>query len=131
MQVALKIAFIIIAMAMAMVMVCDAVPVANTSPTVKQPDKVVYALKLKDGKYYVGATGNLPQRLDAHFTGRGAEWTRLHPPTRLLMVQAEHEMSEKKLTLQYMKRFGRSNVRGGPYTQRRLPTPARRRVGRH
>ena len=40
---------------------------AKTTPT-----RYVYALRLQRYKFYVGATGNLPKRLSAHFRGKGA-----------------------------------------------------------
>jgi predicted GIY-YIG superfamily endonuclease len=44
----------------------------------------IYILKLEGGKYYVGKTNNVDQRLQQHFDGTfGSAWTRLHRPIAL------------------------------------------------
>ena len=37
---------------------------------------VTYVLKLEEGKYYVGKSWNLNNRLGQYFTGRGSKWTK-------------------------------------------------------
>ena len=40
----------------------------------------VYILRCGDGTLYTGCTNDLPRRLQAHQSGRGAKYTRAHPP---------------------------------------------------
>lgn len=43
----------------------------------------VYILRCGDGTLYTGCTNDLPQRLKAHQSGRGAKYTRSRPPVEL------------------------------------------------
>ena len=84
----------------------------------------VYLLKLANNKYYVGYSVNMESRIDAHFRGEGSAWTRAFKP---LKVQETHENKDKayetQLTLEYMRKYGWQNVRGGPYVQVDMPNP--------
>lgn len=44
---------------------------------------VVYMLRCGDGSLYTGCTNDLPRRLEAHQSGRGAKYTRGRPPVAL------------------------------------------------
>ncbi|MBI5923576.1 MAG: GIY-YIG nuclease family protein [Betaproteobacteria bacterium] len=62
----------------------------------------LYMIECEDGSIYTGITVNLTQRYQAHANGKGARYTRSHPPRRLLVsveypdrsaaLKAEHEM---------------------------------------
>ena len=78
--------------------------------------RMTYVLELVRGKYYVGITYNINQRIAEHMQGQGARWTRLHKPTgKILSVTVGDK--EKELTLQMMKEKGWQNVRGSSWTQ--------------
>ena len=78
--------------------------------------RLTYALELRNGKFYVGITYNLNQRIAEHTQGDGAKWTRLHKPTgRILAVRVGD--FEKELTLEFMRNKGWKNVRGGGWTK--------------
>lgn len=77
----------------------------------------VYVLELENGKWYVGQTSNLEQRMTQHFSGNGAQWTKLHKPvsikeTRLLLPSESPIAEERNVTKQYMEEYGFNNVRG-------------------
>lgn len=67
---------------------------------------VLYILECKDGTYYTGITDDLPKRLHAHESGRGAKYTRGRGPLILryweicldhsYALRREHQV--KKLT---------------------------------
>ena len=40
----------------------------------------VYILRCRDGSLYTGLTNDLPRRWALHISGRGAKYTRAHPP---------------------------------------------------
>lgn len=42
-----------------------------------------YMLECDDGSYYTGWTNNLKKRYHAHCSGRGARYTKMHPPVRI------------------------------------------------
>ncbi|MGY5957106.1 GIY-YIG nuclease family protein [Kosakonia sp. BK9b] len=80
----------------------------------------LYALELEDGCYYVGSTTFVDRRFAQHMAGKGAEWTRLHRPVRVLetvpvMVDNTSQLVwlETEKTLDYMKQYGHARVRGG------------------
>lgn len=43
----------------------------------------VYILRCGDGSLYTGCTNNLPRRLEAHQSGKGAKYTRSRLPVAL------------------------------------------------
>lgn len=48
---------------------------------------LVYMLACRGGSLYVGVTNDLVKRFNAHRTGRGARYTRAHPPQGVVFVQ--------------------------------------------
>ncbi|MGH8050187.1 MAG: GIY-YIG nuclease family protein [Arenimonas sp.] len=44
----------------------------------------VYLLECRDGSLYTGITNALSRRFAAHLQGKGARYTRSHPPERLV-----------------------------------------------
>jgi len=44
----------------------------------------VYLLECRDGSVYTGIATNVERRYAQHATGKGARYTRAHPPLRLL-----------------------------------------------
>ena len=51
-------------------------------------DYVVYILRCGDGTLYTGCTNNVPRRLQAHQSGRGAKYTRGRLPVELVYQEA-------------------------------------------
>ena len=49
---------------------------------------LVYILRCADGTHYTGVTTDLPRRLGAHETGRGARYTRGRGPFVVVHVEA-------------------------------------------
>ncbi len=66
----------------------------------------VYILECADGSYYTGWTNNVEKRFQAHCAGRGAKYTRAHPPLKIVYVKGfedksaamKHEAAIKRLT---------------------------------
>lgn len=82
----------------------------------------LYALLLQDNCYYVGVTSykNAVKRYQQHLDGKGAKWTRLHKPIRMLevrpigtMAQSKACILEDQMTIEYMSKYGLDFVRGG------------------
>lgn len=48
----------------------------------------LYLIECRDGSYYAGISNDVAARWRAHVEGRGARYTRAHPPLRLLGVRA-------------------------------------------
>ena len=46
----------------------------------------LYLIECRDGNIYTGITVDVAARYAAHASGRGARYTRSHPPRRLLAV---------------------------------------------
>ena len=84
---------------------------------------VVYVLQLKDGNYYVGWSENVEDRIVAHFTGGGSEWTKKYAPEKVLDIREGGKLLEKLVTLEYMIKYGWEKTRGGPWTACDLKSP--------
>ena len=68
--------------------------------------------------WYIGVSYALNNRIAQHCSGRGSAWVRLHPCVRIHEVIMNATLAmEKEVTLDYMRRFGWSFVRGGPYSK--------------
>ena len=79
---------------------------------------IIYVLKLKNGKFYVGKTHSLSSRLKSHFDGNGCVWTRKYAPIELIFKKDDCDnFDEDKYTLKYMSLYGIENVRGGSFCQ--------------
>lgn len=91
----------------------------------------VYELRLADGCYYVGETGDLHERLSSHFKGynehgnKSAYWTSKHHPVAIIGLIEFDQATTKTTTireketletLRLMRRYGYQNVRGGCFT---------------
>lgn len=46
----------------------------------------LYVLECRDGSLYTGITVNVQKRFDTHKAGKGAKYTRSHPPQRVLAI---------------------------------------------
>ncbi len=79
----------------------------------------VYVLEKADGSFYVGKSGNIPERIRQHAAGEGASCARgfvrrVTPITE--ENEADPEAWERSETLARMHRHGISRVRGWMYT---------------
>jgi len=81
----------------------------------------IYVLELEDGNVYVGKTNRGKKRLEQHIKGRGAEWTKLHKPKRVMAYyQGAKDSDEQKVTNQMIRKYGAKKVRGGNITKRKM-----------
>lgn len=81
----------------------------------------IYILQLKHGKYYVGKTSDPVRRLQEHVSGKGSEWTRLHPPVKMIRtIPGASSFDEDRYVKEYMMKYGVDNVRGGSYSNPEL-----------
>jgi GIY-YIG catalytic domain len=78
----------------------------------------IYVLQLEEGKYYVGKSQNILERLDAHRRGGATAWTERFPVRDLVYAveTSDPGMDEDNVTIRCMNRHGIENVRGGPYS---------------
>lgn len=54
----------------------------------------VYVIECRNGSLYTGIAVDVPARYAAHLAGRGARYTRMHPPQRLLATLACRDRGE-------------------------------------
>lgn len=81
----------------------------------------LYLLECLDGSLYAGITNDLQRRFAMHAAGKGARYTRSHPPRRIVARRefpdrssasiAEYEL--KRLSLEGKRAFCRDNPYGG------------------
>lgn len=83
----------------------------------------LYILYLENNNWYVGVSNKPEKRIEKHFKGQGARWTKLHAPKAVAMVKeikGSRVKAERNATLKLMERYGILNVRGGAWCQRYL-----------
>ena len=96
-------------------------PLFNTTYLYRSDVVDIYVLECQDGKIYVGKTTKGVERLKQHIKGRGAEWTKMHKPTRIIDYYTDAEGSdERKITDQMIRKHGANNVRGAGLTKRKM-----------
>ncbi len=62
--------------------------------------EIVYILRCADGSLYTGYTNDLEKRWNAHVLGRGARYTRSHPPVAIAAAW-QTETKSDALRLEY------------------------------
>ena len=83
----------------------------------------LYILRCQHGCYYIGKTADPTARLESHRKGKGAAWTRFHPPIGYeLLLPLDSPLQEDAMTEEWMLKKGIDKVRGGMYCQINLPT---------
>ena len=76
----------------------------------------IYILALEENKYYVGKwkPANVAKRIQQHFDGKGAKWTKRYRPYRVCrIIHDRDDTDETIVTIEMMKIHGIENVRGG------------------
>lgn len=54
----------------------------------------VYVIQCKGGSFYTGYTADLDSRIKLHMNGKGARYTRMHKPKKLVYVEVCASRSE-------------------------------------
>ena len=81
----------------------------------------IYILKLQSGKYYVGKTDNIDDRIQQHSNGVASSWTKKYKFISVeQIIPNASDFDEDKYTKEYMHKFGIDNVRGGSYVTEEL-----------
>ena len=65
----------------------------------------VYLVECRTQRIYTGVTPNLVHRMSAHRSGRGAAFTRINPPERLLAAKRFENRSEAQRVEAQVKRL--------------------------
>ncbi|MFA5364058.1 MAG: GIY-YIG nuclease family protein [Candidatus Bathyarchaeia archaeon] len=65
----------------------------------------VYILLCKDGTYYTGHAKDAEKRFEMHKKGRGARYTRIHEPEKLVYVEEHESRSQAMKRERQIKRF--------------------------
>ena len=75
----------------------------------KAPPYWLYLLECEDGSYYAGVALDVEQRFLLHLFGRGARYTRAHPPLRVLAA-ARYDSKGAALSAEYrLKQLARAD----------------------
>ena len=83
----------------------------------------VYVLKLERGRWYIGKSKNIVERLQEHLNGTGSAWTKQYKPVQLeTTYENVSPFEEDKVTKEYMAKYGIERVRGGTYVAETLET---------
>ena len=75
------------------------------------PDYFCYILECSDGTFYTGWTTDPERRLRQHTAGRGARYTRSHPPIRLAFVEPQPDRAAAMRREHVLKNLSRSRKR--------------------
>lgn len=88
----------------------------------KQIETYCYVLKLSKGKFYVGITSDIKQRINFHATGYGSKFSRENLPLLFYCFEkrtfdnfVEVYLWESETTFRLMEVYGYQNVCGGTY----------------
>ena len=73
----------------------------------------LYVIECADGSLYTGIARDPQARFAEHIAGRGAKYTRSHPPARLLMIEPHPD---------------RSSALKAEYAFKQLPATEKRRL---
>jgi putative endonuclease len=71
----------------------------------------VYLIECRDGSIYTGITVDVKARYNAHASGKGARYTRSHPPQRLLAVLEYPDRSSASKAEYRIKQFSAEQKR--------------------
>lgn len=71
----------------------------------------LYLIECRDGSIYTGIARDVAARYAAHVKGKGARYTRSHPPRRLLAVVPHSDRSAALRAEYAMKRLSRTDKR--------------------
>ena len=83
----------------------------------------VYTLLLEGGRYYVGWSSAVENRIAQHFSGAGSKWTMQHKPLQVLACVPGDTRLEDVVTISLMCQHGWERVRGGRWCQLALEGP--------
>lgn len=72
----------------------------------------LYLIECRDGSIYTGIAVDVTARYAAHEKGKGARYTRSHPPRRLLAIVAYPDRSSASKAEYAMKRLSAAEKRG-------------------
>ena len=76
-----------------------------TAPAAPAADWVLYLLECADGTLYAGITTDITRRFAQHQSGRGARYTRSHPPMRVLATLPFSDRSSASIAEAQLKRL--------------------------
>jgi predicted GIY-YIG superfamily endonuclease len=65
----------------------------------------VYILRCKDGSYYTGHAKDVEKRFEMHKKGRGARYTRMHEPEKLVYTEEFESRGEAMRRERLIKTF--------------------------
>lgn len=76
----------------------------------------IYILLLEGNRYYIGNSGYFIKAYQQHIDKKGCEWTKIHRVVNILKVITEtNEYTLDDCVIEYMKKYGVDNVRGGSF----------------
>jgi len=100
----------------------------------------LYVLKLRGGKWYIGHTTRGIERILDHMDNKGAKWTKEFKPIKPIPYRQTEpgqtkahsknkaNNDEDRLTLEYMKKYGIKNVRGGSWCMVKMRKKTHREI---
>jgi len=76
----------------------------------------LYLIECQGGSLYTGITNDVEARYQVHCAGKGARYTRMYPPVRLLAAQPFENRSEASKAEYAMKRLAPAEKRAWAQT---------------
>jgi predicted GIY-YIG superfamily endonuclease len=90
----------------------------------KKTKEGVFILSLQDDKFYIGYGLSIDSDIRKHFNGFGCEWTKKYRPIKVLKKIRTRNLDEtKKVTIEYINKYGWDNVRGYRWDKIDLKAP--------
>ncbi len=86
-----------------------------------QMSRFIYSLRLANDMYYIGKSTNPTRRIEEHFIGDGALFTKIHKPIEVIsIISNADDFDEDKHVKLFMAKYGIDNVRGGSYCNAKI-----------
>jgi len=86
----------------------------------------VYVLLCDDGSYYTGYTRNVNLRIIQHLDGRGARYTRMHRPKKLIyleLIKTRGEAMRRERQIKSLSHVQKSNLELNPKRNSKASSP--------
>lgn len=85
----------------------------------------IYVLELVEGRYYIGRSQNVLERIENHFSGNGSLYTKKFKPLKVIEIVEEKTNFDERNKTEYMSKYSWEKVRGYVWCRTDYKNPIR------